>query len=96
MPDIEKISIALTGEQVSAIRAAVDGGEYATTSEVIREAIRDWQVKRELRHEEITRLRKLWDEGLASGNAGHVDMNELRREARARLDAQRNAPPDAT
>ena len=56
MPNIEKISVALTSEQMSAIRAAVDGGEYATTSEVVREAIRDWQAKRELRQEEINRL----------------------------------------
>lgn len=96
MPNIEKISVALTGEQMSAIRAAVNGGEYATTSEVIREAVRDWQAKRELRQEEINRLRKLWDEGIASGDAGPVDMNDLRREARARLDAARNNTSNVT
>ena len=96
MPNIEKVSVALTGEQISAIRAAVDSGEYATTSEVIREAIRDWQAKRELRQEEMNRLRKLWDEGIASGDAGPLDMNDLRREARARLDAARNKTPNVT
>jgi antitoxin ParD1/3/4 len=95
MANIEKISVALTGEQVAAIRAAVDGGEYATTSEVVREAIRDWQAKRQLRQDDINRLRKLWDDGLASGNAGPVDMAELRREARARLEAARKTSSDA-
>jgi hypothetical protein len=32
MSDIQKISVALTGEQVATLKAAVDAGEYATTS----------------------------------------------------------------
>jgi antitoxin ParD1/3/4 len=48
MPDVYKISIALTGEQIGALRAAVTTGDYATTSEVIREAVREWQRKRQL------------------------------------------------
>lgn len=85
MAGIEKISVALTAEQVAALRAAVDAGEYATTSEIVREAVRDWQLKRELRKEDINRLRELWDQGLAGGSAGHVNMRDLRDEARARL-----------
>ena len=85
MPDIQKISVALTGEQLSALKAAVASGEYATTSEIIREAIRDWQFKRELRQEDVKRLRKLWDEGKASGPAEPLDFEELRRDARKRL-----------
>ncbi|MBR0752613.1 type II toxin-antitoxin system ParD family antitoxin [Bradyrhizobium jicamae] len=77
--------MALTGEQVSSLKAAVDAGEYATTSEIVREAVRDWQLKRELRQDEIKRLRQLWDEGVASGSAGVLDMKALRKEARARL-----------
>jgi len=40
MPEIQKVSIALTGEQIGALKAAVETGEYATTSEIVREAIR--------------------------------------------------------
>ena len=47
MASVEKVSVALTNEQVSALKAAVDSGEYATTSEIVREAVRDWQLKRE-------------------------------------------------
>ena len=61
MADIQKVSVALTGEQVAALRAAVKSGEYATTSEIVREALRDWQFKRQLRQEDIKRLRQLWD-----------------------------------
>ena len=91
MSDIQKISVALTGEQIAALKAAVKTGEYATTSEIVREAIRDWQFKRELRQEDIKRLRQLWDEGLASGPATPVDFDEVRREGRRRLAAARKA-----
>ena len=85
MPDIQKISIALTGEQVSALKAAVETGEYATTSEVIREALRDWKWKRELRGEDLNRLRELWKEGKSSGAATPLDFAQTRTEARQRL-----------
>jgi len=84
MPDVQKVSIALTGEQVSALKAAVETGEYATTSEIVREAVRDWQFKRELRQEDIARLRQLWDEGKASGAARRVDFSRVKREGRKR------------
>jgi antitoxin ParD1/3/4 len=89
MPDIQKVSVALTAEQVAALKAAVDAGEYATTSEIVREAIRDWQLKRELRQEDIERLRQLWDEGIASGPPRPVDFEKLRREVRRRSAARR-------
>ncbi len=74
MPDIQKVSVALTGEQLATLKAAVESGEYATTSEIVREAIRDWQFKRELRREDVNRLRQLWDEGKASGPSAPLDF----------------------
>jgi len=85
MPDVQKISIALTGEQIVTLKAAVETGEYATTSEIVREALRDWQFKRELRLRELMRLRQIWDQGKASGIATPVSFDDARREARLRL-----------
>jgi antitoxin ParD1/3/4 len=81
MPDFRKVSFTLTGEQV----AAVEAGEYSTTGEIVREAIRDWQFKQELRRQEVERLRRLWDEGKASGPSEPLDLDELIGEARRRL-----------
>jgi antitoxin ParD1/3/4 len=85
MPDVQKVSVALTSEQLLSLKAAVEAGEYATTSEIVREAIRDWQFKREMRREDVRRLREAWDQGKASGAANPVDFEELRRDARQRL-----------
>jgi len=85
MANIEKVSVALTSEQMATLREAVDAGEYATTSEIVREAVRDWQLKRKLQREDIGTLRRLWDEGKASGPARPLDFRELRREGRRLL-----------
>ncbi|MBK8766314.1 MAG: type II toxin-antitoxin system ParD family antitoxin [Burkholderiaceae bacterium] len=40
MASAEKISIALPPEMVALLRQAVDTGEYASSSEVVRDALR--------------------------------------------------------
>jgi antitoxin ParD1/3/4 len=85
MPDIQKVSIALTGEQLAALKEAVETGEYATTSEAVREALREWQWKREFRGGELERLREAWDKGVASGRAAPMTRDDFLREARKRL-----------
>jgi antitoxin ParD1/3/4 len=42
--NVEKLSIALTPEMAAAVRQAVASGEYASASEVIREALRLWRT----------------------------------------------------
>jgi len=59
MAQIEKLSIALPKDMVEAIKEAVDSGDYATTSEVIRDAVRDWRLKRRVEAMEIEELRQL-------------------------------------
>ena len=47
---------------VSIVHSAVATGEYASSSEVIRDALRDWTYKRTLRQQGIAELRQLWQE----------------------------------
>jgi antitoxin ParD1/3/4 len=54
-----KMSISVTDAQVQDIQEAVASGEYASASEVVRDAMRTWRINR--------RLGQLWDEGIASG-----------------------------
>ena len=82
MSDVEKVSVALTTELAEKVRTAVRSGDYASSSEVIRDALRDWSDRRE----ERDRLRRLWDEGIASGVAEHRrTAAEISAEGRRRL-----------
>lgn len=68
MPNVQKVSVALTPEIVAMLREAVDSGEYTSTSEVVREALRAWKLRRAAHEIEVSELRKLWNEGVASGS----------------------------
>lgn len=46
MGTAEKISVVLPPEVAAIVRGAVATGEYASSSEVIRDALRDWAHKR--------------------------------------------------
>jgi antitoxin ParD1/3/4 len=82
MTTVEKITIALTKEIADNVRKAVDAGEYASTSELVREALRDWQLKRATQQEQIRQVRRMWKAGIESGSAGPLDMEAIKREAR--------------
>jgi len=70
MPTIEKLSIALPAEMAELVRRAVNLGEYSSNSEVIRDALRDWTHKRNLREQGLAGLRKKWLEAVADDSEG--------------------------
>jgi len=46
MTSIEKVSIALPSDMLAMVKQAVEGGDYASSSEVVREALREWKARR--------------------------------------------------
>jgi antitoxin ParD1/3/4 len=72
MSEIERLTITLPAEMVAVVRSAVETGDYASTSEVIRAALRDWKTKRALQLEELAALKADIDTGLADVAAGRV------------------------
>jgi antitoxin ParD1/3/4 len=90
MAAAEKISIALPPEMVSMVRDAVATGEYASSSEVIRDALRDWTHKRTLRQQGVAELRELWQEALHNKTPGVTAddvLDRLERKYQAIADA---------
>jgi len=82
------LTISLSAQQASRLQKAVDTGAYASNSEVVRDALRLWEQREELRVLELERLKRAYDEGMASGEGRDVDAStllaELKAEARAR------------
>jgi antitoxin ParD1/3/4 len=72
MADIERLTITLPAEMAATVRGAVEGGDYASTSEVVREALRDWTFKRAVRLQELEALKADIDKGLAEVAAGRI------------------------
>ena len=57
MPTAEKISITLPPEINRVIKQRVDAGDFASSSELIREALRVWQRREEEHQEKLAAIR---------------------------------------
>ncbi|MGH6931049.1 MAG: type II toxin-antitoxin system ParD family antitoxin [Dongiaceae bacterium] len=79
------MNVSLTVELERLIRKKVASGGYASTSEVVREALRLLE-KRDSSERYVGRaLRDAWVRGIASGSSGELDLDKIRKKARARL-----------
>jgi antitoxin ParD1/3/4 len=80
MAETKQITVTFPEPMADQLMAAVEAGEYSTTSEAVCDAVRLWGDRRQ---QDIERLRRAWDEGKASGSAGSLNMAEIIAEAKA-------------
>ena len=74
MPAIERMTITMPAELAETLRHTVAGGEYASTSEVVREALREWTRRRDVERQDLEALRAAIKAGLDSGPALPADQ----------------------
>ena len=91
MANVEKISIALPAEMVAVVRQAVETGEYASSSEVVRDALRDWTQKRSMRQQGIDELRQVWRQAMDDKSPGVPVKEVLNRLERKYRDLAKSA-----
>ena len=89
MSAIERITITMPAEMAAALRQTVAGGEYASTSEVVREALREWARHRDAERRDLEMLREAIRAGDESGPdipAGEVfaELRQMIADRRAR------------
>jgi antitoxin ParD1/3/4 len=72
MAEIERLTITLPSDMAAVVKGAVEGGDYASSSEVVREALRDWKMKRALQLQELASLKADIDRGLTDLAEGRV------------------------
>ncbi len=70
--NVERITVTLTIDMADHVRSAVSAGEYASNSEIVREALRDWRHNRALRRRELDELRADVRRGISDAEAGRV------------------------
>lgn len=71
------LTISLSPQQLARLNKAVESGAYASNSEVVRDALRLWEQREELRELEIARLKQAYEEGLASGEPEELSLDDL-------------------
>lgn len=82
MSQVEKLSIAMPSEMAAELRAAVEAGDYSSVSEAVRDALRDWRLRRKVEALELDELRRLVQEGADSGSGIEADVVFARLRAR--------------
>jgi len=76
---IERLTITLPADMAGVVKRAVNQGDYASSSEVIREALRDWKLKRELHLGQLAELKADIDRGLADVAEGRLANFDVER-----------------
>lgn len=89
MSAIERLTITMRAEMAVALRQTVSGGEYASTSKVVREALREWTRHRDAGRRDLETLREAIRAGDKSGPgipAGEVfaELRQMIADRRAR------------
>jgi len=92
MASATEIHVALKSPAADAVRDAVDSGEYASHDEVVRAALLEWRLRRTLSPAEHETICRLWDAGIASGAGRFGGIEDIKREARRRWEADRASP----
>ncbi|SFD36476.1 type II toxin-antitoxin system ParD family antitoxin [Tropicimonas isoalkanivorans] len=82
MPAVERLTITMPAEMAEILRQTVAGGEYASASEVVREALRDWVRNRDTERRDLEALRAAIRTGLDSGPG--IPADQVFAELRAR------------
>jgi antitoxin ParD1/3/4 len=80
MAEIERLTITLPSDMAAIVKGAVEDGDYASSSEVVREALRDWKVKRAMQLHELAALKAEIDKGLtdlAEGRVKNFDASRI-------------------
>jgi antitoxin ParD1/3/4 len=84
MPNVQKVSVALTPEFMALLEEAVESGEYTSASEVIRDALRHWKEHRARQNLSAEELRSLWQQGIEGGPGRFGSIDAIKKEARHR------------
>jgi antitoxin ParD1/3/4 len=86
MASVERMTITMPIEMAETLRQTVSGGEYASTSEIVREALRGWIRSRDAERQDLEVLRAAIKAGLDSGPG--VPADQVFAELRARYTGQ--------
>jgi len=79
------MNINLTPQLETMVREKVTSGLYGSASEVVREALRLMEQQDRLRGIKLEQLRRDIQEGIDSGPAGELDIEEVKRRGRELL-----------
>jgi antitoxin ParD1/3/4 len=74
MSNLERVTFTLPAKLSSYVKNAVESGEYASSSEVIRDALRDWMAKHDAEQRALAELREMVQQGMQGEGRPAADV----------------------
>lgn len=92
MSKLERVTVAMPEEMLAKMQACVDAGEYATTSEIVREALRDWCDYQDRQQAKLEWLRAEIQKGIDSPSRPAKEVfDELLSELREMVEVEKKS-----
>jgi len=74
---MEQVTVTMPADMSAAVKQAVMDGDYASTNEVVRDALREWETRRRRTQGQLAALKEDIEQGLADIAAGRVEAFDL-------------------
>jgi len=96
MANVGKLGVPLTPEMLAIVREAVGSGDYASSSDVMRDALREWKRRRALEQKDVEEVALLVDSLRRSLKPPQPQIDtQWATEAKRRLSGRRSAKVEA-
>jgi len=96
MANVGKLGVPLTPEMLAIVREAVGSGDYASSSDVMRDALREWKRRRALEQKDVEEVALLVDSLRRSLKSPQPQIDtQWATEAKRRLSGRRSAKVEA-
>jgi Arc/MetJ-type ribon-helix-helix transcriptional regulator len=86
MGELRRIEVSVSEELAAKLDAVINAGDYSDPADLVSDMLDRWYAPE---NEDPERLRRLWEEGLASGDPieGGFDPEDIRKRGLERLKA---------
>ena len=81
------MNVTIADDLARFVEKKVESGAYGSARAVVEDALRRLELDQQTEEEKLTWLRAAYAEGIASGDAGEIDIEELIKEARRQYEA---------
>lgn len=91
MSESERITVSLPRDVMERLRHAVAAGEFATVSDAVEAAVMLWETEQRMPDIDADTLKRMVEEGIASGEPVEMSIDDIKARARVRLAEVRKA-----
>jgi antitoxin ParD1/3/4 len=81
------MNVSIGDDLARFVEKKVESGAYESAQDVVEAALRALELAEQSDEEKLAWLRQAYEEGIASGDAGELDIEEVIKEARRQFEA---------